>query len=60
MNRCPECGLPIKACNAFAYYKMAARSIRYGQIEEAKQDIARAEEWYERFLAEHRAAAVNA
>ncbi len=52
MSACPECGLPIPACNALAKYRIALGHLKRGRLEEAKDmaesALAEHEEWEQR------------
>lgn len=51
-KNCEECGLPIKACNALAMYRIAHRQIERGRVEDAKEAGRSANDWYQKFRAE--------
>ena len=56
MNVCKECDLPIPVCNALAMYRKAVQYYKLGRTEEAGRFAADAEEDYERYRSENRAA----
>jgi hypothetical protein len=50
VSRCPECELPIAACNALFLYRKAAGAIRTGRKELAVRWHECAEEYLEEYL----------
>lgn len=48
---CDECGLPILACNALALYRLSAKELERGRLDEAKNYAEAAREAYDEFRA---------
>lgn len=51
MTKCPECGLPVSACNALNLYRRAVRAVGSGKLDEAAHYAEAADEEYARFVA---------
>jgi hypothetical protein len=54
MVRCPECGLPVRACNAIRMYRRAAVLLREGRLVQARDLLNEADSEFERWQQEAR------
>jgi hypothetical protein len=55
MTICEECGLPMKACSAFAIYRIAIENFQRGQTDTANEYARSARERYDMYIEEWRA-----
>lgn len=51
---CKECGLPIKVCNAFAYYNKALAYLEKERAGMALSMLRDGNHWYQEWMSEYR------